>query len=110
MPARFAISGYAGLGRSTTFARMIVGLTRSVVGFGGVGGRGGATVSTTVGGVVSQLTHPGLFEVNDGGSTFRGPIRKLPVTGGTFEAVVPTLSGTRVGSLVVVIAFVLTDS
>src|SRR5687767_6178476 len=91
------------------FPRITPSLTLTVR-FGGVGGRGGVTVSTTAGEPAPQLTHPGVPGITDGGSTFRLDSLKGPVTDGTFDAMVPTPSGTRVGSFVGATPSVLSDT
>src|SRR4051812_10155215 len=77
----------------------MVEVTRSVVGGFTTGGSGAFSGKTTVAGVLEQLIHvdESLFDAT-GGSTFRFPMTKWPVTGGIFEASVPTSSGTLVGS------------
>src|ERR1700752_4577884 len=80
-----------------------------MVGFG-FGGSGAVSVSTTFGVPLPQVTHPVTLGVTDGGFAFRSPLINRPVTGGTFEALTPTLSGTRDGSSVLVTPSVLTGS
>src|SRR3977135_873458 len=94
--------GYGGWGRLIAFAISTPCDTFCVVGgFTGTG-TGGVVVSSTLttGPVPLQVTQPGVSEPVRGGSTFRSPRWNEPLTGGTSNALVPTLSGTLVGSLV----------
>src|SRR6266567_9612862 len=93
--------GYAGCGRLIAFEVSTTEGTRCVVGGFTTGGSGALSGTTTVACVLGHPTQvPESVVEADGGSTFRSPIRKWPVTGGMGDDLVPTLSGTFVGSSV----------
>src|SRR5947209_6641424 len=103
-----ASDGYGGCGKLIALAVSTPCETFSVEGGFTTMGTGGGVVSSTLttGAVPLQVTQPLELLAAVGGSTFRFPKTKSLVTGGIVDALVPTLSGTFVGSLVGAIASV----
>src|SRR5437667_1035711 len=92
--------GYAGCGKLMAFEIRTLDGSRSIVGRLTTGGSGALSGTTTVEGVLGHPVQlPESAVATGGGSTFRSPRRKLPVTGGIDGPFVTISSGTFVGSV-----------